>query len=202
MKLAGMNSMTRAAAILACVLSAVAGADPLGSQEAHTTRPVVELKVLIDGVMPATIGVRAGERATITTRGAATLALVPELVGAGLDLRVARLIPDQTGGEQVIELGRFQLQKGIPETIDVSDVHLEVEWTALDTPTPPADVAPKGPCNQCCVVCEDREVCACRVVTSCGTCCCPYACFCPSSPNPSGTDRSGRVRPVDVLRPR
>jgi hypothetical protein len=156
----------------------IASAMSVAPQTPTTRPPVVELTLLVDHSMPATVRVRAGERVTVGSANGRVMALVPAVQESALDLRVLRLSSNADGSENAVEIGRYLIEKGSVQTLDASEVAIDVEWTAVVLGQAPAEAVQNWPCYECCVVCDGQRVCACWVVTPCGGCCCRESCSC------------------------
>jgi hypothetical protein len=162
------------------LLHPLATATRAGSQNPPppVSAATVELRILIDDSMSATVRVRNGERATVSADGKGTLAIIPTATESLLDLCLVKLSVDDAGRETAFEVGRYSLERGVAQILHAAGFCLEIEWSNIIAPGSAQRQQPNAPCSQCCVVCDGRQVCGCAVETACGRCCCPEACDC------------------------
>ena len=163
------------------LVTALAPAMSVAPQTPTPRPPVVELTLLVDHSTPATIHVRAGERATVGSANGTMIALVPTIQESALGLRVVRLFTNADGSEGEVAVGRYRVEEGSAQRIETHDIAIDVTWTGIVPEQVPAGPVQNGPCFECCVVCDGQTVCACWVVTPCGRCCCPQSCACPAA---------------------
>lgn len=83
-----------------------------------------------------------------------------------------------TGGEIWPVAERLLVQPQERIIIDDPLFPIELEWTDTRARVPPAVGSDSEPCLRCCVVCGGEVICACRVQSPCGDCCCRDTCGC------------------------
>jgi hypothetical protein len=154
-------------------------APSLPSQQVEQPVPVVELRLLVDGEMTATVRVRIGDHSTVKREGKPAIWLLPSIAGSLLVLKINQPGIEQGDG---VELGNVSLEPGEPLHVTAGQYEFEIVWTDLIQATSAGSDSQPGPCSSCCVVCDGGLVCGCVVETPCGRCCCPNACDCPSGP--------------------
>jgi hypothetical protein len=166
----------------------------LAAPTRQATPPVriVTMGVELPGGSKATLSVRSGDRATVRPANGPKFGLTPTLCDDGrLEVVVVEIKVDPaTGAESTRELDRRSLELNERVRFEFDGLWIAVTW--LDVQVRQATPEGDGPCTICCVRCDDRDYCACRVVTACGDCCCPAACSCIVAA-PSAADRRARL---------
>jgi hypothetical protein len=140
---------------------------------------VVELP---DGAS-ARLGTASGGRVSARRSDQArTLVLAPTTDGEVMEVVVSETDDVATGGGAAKERARLYLRLGESAIVTGVDGDYRVKWDGILTKGGGGDGLQQEPCTRCCIYCGDREWCGCKVETSCGSCCCPAACSCDSSP--------------------
>ena len=154
---------------------------------------VVGIEVSVGDKSPARLRVLSGQQASVATAESGAIGLTPIIRGDLIELAVVE-IGDGDGGRPDIEVARVTLRLGDAITVETGLVRLRVQWTELlRRPEGSAASAPEEPCRVCCVYCDSQWHCACDVQTSCGHCCCPYACTCSSGDHRMKSDSAARA---------
>lgn len=161
---------------------------------APLTVTIVELRLARNDRTIARIRIPEGTPALVTLQGEQPLALTPTARDTWVELVVEALGADREIAGGRTELGRYQLDSGVPVEIAALAVPVRIEWVHSVTVSSLGPSRLDGPCTRCCVVCGGDLFCACAVETVCGSCCCPTACNCLQDTGPrSGETRSGVV---------
>jgi hypothetical protein len=139
---------------------------------------IVTMGVELAGGSMATLSVRSGDRATARLAKGPKFGLTPTLVDGGrIELVIVDISVDPaSGAESTRELERRFLELNERAQFEFDGISLAVTW--LGSHVRQATAEGGDPCTICCVRCDDRDYCACRVITVCGDCCCPGVCSC------------------------
>ena len=160
---------------------------------AADSRLVVGIEVSVGDKSPARLRVLSGQQASVGTAESGTIGLTPIVRGDLIELAVVE-IGDGNGGSRDIEATRVTLRLGDAIAADTGIGRLRVQWIELlRRPEGSTGSAPEEPCRVCCVYCDSQWHCACDVQTSCGHCCCPYACTCSSGDHRMKSDSAARA---------
>jgi hypothetical protein len=141
--------------------------------------PTIILGLTLPSGNPAKVGVRSGDRATVSLANGPVFGFTPTVTDDGrVDLVVAEIGTDpQSGAEVVREFDRRVLDLGEPVKVEHNSISITVTW--LETRKPPASAKDADePCKVCCLFCQGELTCACYVETPCGRCCCSATCAC------------------------
>ena len=173
--------------VMTLVASASLSLEPRTRGVAQDNRYVLRLSDG-DGWFADMTVVEVGKPGAMTHRALPTLLFTPHRAEESLEVQVSAIEGDSPadGPGQLVQV--LTLIPGRPVRVEGAGYVFNVEWVVTTTATE----APRGnrddpePCEQCCVTCGDRRICACRVEVQCGECCCPGCCIAGDRTN-SGT---------------
>lgn len=139
---------------------------------------VIEFDIFDEDELIATVTVRGGTFATVTANGS-YLGISPQVLDGGAASFVVYEIERMPDGREkisereIIEFANFDSEIVIRFT----------EYSFIVKHINDFETYPKmmKSCDRCCIYCNGRQVCACSVATSCGSCCCSDCCEGPRS---------------------
>ena len=195
-RLAAKGALMKVFAVTAMIALAALPTGGVGktSTEGVGGPRTIELRISVDHRASATLGVPAGEAASVTPAGKETITLVPIDYESRIELVVSTPGVGDDGLDSRTEVGRYRLDLGQTTLVYAAGTTVEVTWVSATEAVMPSK-SPAGPCSQCCIPCEGGVFCGCFVLTVCGSCCCPAACKCPEGPGgTSGCSTPNRSR--------
>lgn len=199
-----------AAVSVACLaLNGAVWATQQASTSTSAPPVLVRLKLVVTPGVPATVAVRNGEMARLTTPDGAQYGLTPVVADVTPRLIVFRITQvGSPGSERLEQVARLDLLTGTSVSYPAADpvfevTLLEVRPSAASAKSSATPADPDGPCVRCCVTCDGVTACACAVQMDCGSCCCQDSCTCfGDGTSASGcTARSDLVKARSALRP-
>ncbi len=178
---------------LVVTLPSVGGADRQGSATAiPISRELLSFTATSESGEESNFKVLNGGMATLSVPDGPKLGLVPVLDGDKVALTLVAITPVGTepGNESATVTGKIALEFAQPVPVPGAPKPLTITWDGTSPATPAAADPPnqtQGKCSRCCVYCGDQLICACQVITECGSCCCVDCggCDLRSSPHPA-----------------